>query len=528
MWTHFFFENLHFAVSLFAALVFFAVFWLYFDAWTGKKTIREGFRWAGFLLLSLSFFLTATQIESTVLPASFLGEELTGWLMVVLRGGGYVALIVSLIVDPLQSRPRMSAGMVVLGAQTQVFSSLFALSFPLFSALVSLMYLRRATVGLEHHLKPKAAAFFMLSLYEFIKLSNLLRSTTNVGILQLVSPFGPLWIVEQLLLITAAAILGGWVFGYLLKRFMSQLFMFYTAAIVAIFLVTTVTFTGLLLKSLEDETLRQLTTDVKVLEFTLDSKKQTALSDAQLLAQNTDIVTGIVEGERKTLADLAEKFLLTKQQNFLVVVDSDGRVMARGEDRERVGDSLSDDPLVKQVLAGRSAVTVYSQAGALSPLISVRAAVPVKNEEKLVGAIVVGSQIDNTFVDGIKAATGLEATIYGGDRIAATTLRAQDGKSRLLGIKESHKQVTTQVLTQGESFSGDTTSENVPYFGAYLPLKDVEDNPVGMLFVGKPQTTVLRTAGRAIEFTFISAVVLIFLALLPAYLISRYMTYQIE
>jgi len=61
-----------------------------------------------------------------------------------------------------------------------------------------------------------------------------------------------------------------------------------------------------------------------------------------------------------------------------------------------------------------------------------------------------------------------------------------------------------------------------------LPLKDVDNNPVGMLFVGKPQVGVLQAAGRSIEMTFLVAVILLVLSIIPAYFISKYLTNQIR
>ena len=49
----FFGQNIHFAINLFAALVFFAVFWLYFDAWTNKHDVKVLAKWLGFLLVAI-------------------------------------------------------------------------------------------------------------------------------------------------------------------------------------------------------------------------------------------------------------------------------------------------------------------------------------------------------------------------------------------------------------------------------------------------------------------------------------------
>ena len=139
-----------------------------------------------------------------------------------------------------------------------------------------------------------------------------------------------------------------------------------------------------------------------------------------------------------------------------------------------------------------------------------------------------GTLIDNAFVDGLKNATGLETSIYADNQISATTLVSVDNKSRLIGIKEEDPKIKTQVLDKAESYTGSIDIINTPYFATYLPLLDVDDNPVGMLFVGKPQTEVLALAGQAIELTYLVVIALLILSLVPAYFVSRAIVKQLK
>ena len=66
--------NFHFVVSLLAALVTFAVAWLYFDAWTGQKDLKQSPSFFGFLFLSLSFVAQAVLIDQSLFETSFLGS----------------------------------------------------------------------------------------------------------------------------------------------------------------------------------------------------------------------------------------------------------------------------------------------------------------------------------------------------------------------------------------------------------------------------------------------------------------------
>ena len=528
MWYQFFLENIHFAINLGASLMFFSVAWLYFDAWTGRRNLKDAIRWLGFLFLSISFLAVAVHIESAILPTPLISEDIRILLLGFLRIAGYGLLIIGLILDPLIPKPSHKSLKVIIpvGLVPVVYSIQFL--FPIFAVIAGFLYLRRATVGLEDHIKPVALVFFILSISELLSLSSLFQTTENVSLFNIVASFGILWILQHIALLISVILLSRWAFSYLLKRFQSQLYIIFSLAILAIFLVTTVAFTALLLKQLEQDAISQLTSNVKVLGYAVDSKRGEAVSDAQVLAQNAQVIQQVQDRSLVPLFETSESFLLAKKMSFLTIVDANGQVLARGEDREHVKDSLSDDSLVRKALNGESVSSVTSKEGVVAPQISIRGASPIKSGDSIIGAVITGVAIDDAFVDNIKKTTGLEASIYGNNKISATTLTSPDGKSRLSGISEVNKNINSKVLGKAAGYSGAVTFANIAYFASYLPLKDVDNNPVGMLFVGKRQIGVLETAAKSIEFTFIISALLLVLSIIPALLISRYIARQLE
>lgn len=531
MWNQFLLENIHFAINLFAALVFFAVFWLYFDSWVERKEGREIPKLAGLALISLSYLVHAASLETTILEISLLGSATHLQLLALTRLSGYSLLIAGVAAEQLQKHPTVE-GLSLARALFPI--SFFPLTlvngiYPAMAGAVGILYLRRATLGFERHLKPIAYAFFTLSLSELLALSGLFENLVNVDLFRLVAPFGPLWIIGHAALLVGVLILGRWSWQYLLRRLQPQLFMIFTGSVLTIFLLTSLTFTWLLVRNLQDESLRRLDTDVKVLSFAIESKKAEVLSDAQVIAQQGRVGDAVKAVDRLILADISQNFFLTKDQSFLAIVDANGMVLARGEDRERIGDSLSGDPLVRRALTGETVATTTIKDGVLAPDVSIRAVAPIKDSEaQVIGSVLAGYSVDNAFVDGIKEATGLEAAVYGENTLSATTLQSADGKSRWVGTKEVDEKVLAAVLARGESFTGEVEIGNTPYFAAYLPLTDVDNAPIGMLFVGEPQANVLITAGLAIEFTFVITALLLILSIAPAYLVSRHIVNQLR
>jgi len=511
MWNIFIFQNAHFAISLFAALVCFAIFWLYLDAWWERKPAVALPKIIGWLVLALSLAGLATTVEEIAGFKSFLAAGFWVQGLEIARWVGYL-LIAGSVLEPLPVKPKKSQKAFVLGSVA--WGKFF---LPITAVVAAWVYLRRATVGLENHLKPVALGLFIWAVSELVGLAILFRDTTNIDIYNMVASFGLLWLVQYGLLLIGSLVLGKWVFGYLLKRIQTQLFMIFTVVILTVFLVTTVAFTGLLLKNIQDEALVSLKTNAAVLAYGLNSLQNATSSDAQVLAQNTQIQMALQDGDKSILTTASEEVLLAKRLSSLVITDATGVVLVRGENRDRRGDSLSDDRLVKRAILGESVASVVTHNSVLADAIAARSAVPVKlSTGEVVGVVVAEVVVNDAFMDGLKRATGLEASVYVDDKLSASSLVLSDGKTRPIGT----------ALPVGAG--GSVNLLNTPYFAAELEVLDVDQVKVGTLWVGRPQVGVFAAAARSVELTFLIAVAMMAIAIVPAGLISRYITNQIQ
>lgn len=532
MWFHVVLEQTHFIGNIFVALVLFGASWLYFDAWLSRHAPKEFVRTAGFIFVSLGFLLHATHIESPLFTGLLLGGTVVVVVSNLLLAAGYAAILISLIMDPLPQKPKTVSPFSVSLVLPPIIASGATFILPPLQGVLALLtgglYLIRATRGLEKHLRLVALTFFCLGISHVLSVFSSFRTTTNVSLFEFVAPFGPVWIVEHVFLLIAALILGRWVFGYLLKRFESQIFMITTAGIVFVFLVTSLLFTTILLYNVKQEALEQLTSNAKVLSYALDSKKGEMLADAEVLAITGTVKEYIGNSASRQLRDTAEEYLLAKKLSTLLIVDPSGRVLARGEDKERFGDSVSGDPLFVRVRKGESSTSILPREGVLTEELLVRAGVPVMNGSEVVGVIMVSTLLDNAFVDGIKRSTGLESTVYAGDRISATTLVASDGITRPVGVRQLSGVVLRTVLAEGQVYAGESTFLGKAYLVSFFPIADADNQVVGMLFAGRPEEALFATAGRSFELSFIAVVVLLALSVFPSYAIARYISSQIK
>lgn len=397
-----------------------------------------------------------------------------------------------------------------------MMSTILQFSLPLICAVLAFMYWRRASIGLEDHLKHSAIGFFGLSLYELVGLASLFRDSQIVWVSKLTAPFGWASIVQYILLIVATAILAKWTWYYLLKRLSTQLFMLALTGAVGLSLLITGLFVTLLLQSVERESLTKLTSNAKVMASLVEEKKARLGSETRLFAQDGLIVEAIASGERKDLSDKVQEQMKASGAASLVLTDSQGKIILKGEDTEERGVSWSEDKYVIRALKGEQAMGIVSTSGVVAPEVSIRASVPAG-----VGAIVASQLLDNVYVDGLKESTGLSVSIYGDQLLSSTTENIGDGQTRLSGIKETNTKVIEQVWKKGEILAQASRVGEQDYLSAYVPLRDQDNEVTSVLQVSQPQVAALQAAGQAVQWTFALVILVMIVLSLPIYLVCQ-------
>lgn len=526
MLYQFLFANIHFALTVFGALVFFAGGWLFFDSWKMEKKHKTIIaRSIGFFLLAFAYGVHATTIQEPI----FLG------ILQVCKTLGLLIILLSLLFEPLSHNPSKPQNNLQQNAVFFPFSIASIVSSVLSAVLmlfISLVYFRRSMVGYEKQLRPAFYAFLLIAISEFLSFSFFFKETSIVFWSKLLSDYGLLWNIAHIFEFLGFVILGTWVYGYTRFRLNVQLFFITIISFLFIFLITTFIFTYSLLKNLENDALTHLKTNVNVLHYTLDGLKGQALTSARAVSGDSDIYEAVVQRNSDRLYALTSQFLIAHNTNFLVVTSSTGEVLMRAENKDKIGDTLTYDPLVQNALNNNPLSTVISTPGILAPVVQVQAASAIPNRAtdsaRPAGVIVTGFLVDNAFVDGVKSLTGLEASVFGDNIRAATTFLSPDGESRSIGTKETNSKVLEQVLKNGLIYAGPLQILNQPYYSVYSPLKTINGATIGMLYVGTPQTTILQTAQKSIQLTFLGSVILMILSFIPAYFLSRFIQKQIE
>jgi methyl-accepting chemotaxis protein len=242
------------------------------------------------------------------------------------------------------------------------------------------------------------------------------------------------------------------------------------------------------------------------------------------LTKNINIRDAVLSGNRESILAAATAEQQALGVDLITITDANGVVLARSHEPDNFGDDLSAQANVVQALSGTQ-YTSLEESSAI-PL-SVRSAVPFYDEEgALVGTLSTGFRLDNeVFVDKIKALTGAETTVFLGDTRLATTVVNADG-SRAVGTQATPA-VSAQVLG-GSNYAGMAQVVGRDSFVKYMPIKNSAGAVLGMLFVGKYSDIKGVAVSQFIMQGAIVAIILLVLAAVIIFIISKRITTPIK
>ena len=189
-------------------------------------------------------------------------------------------------------------------------------------------------------------------------------------------------------------------------------------------------------------------------------------------------------GETEKVKEIARGVREQSDIDAVTITDAKGIVVARGHSA-RVGDDISNRATMQMAMRGDVRAGVLYEPTAVVPY-TVRCDAPIYLDGALVGILSLALSISTeAYVDGVKAITGLDFTIFGGDTRVMTTLIDADGK-RNIGTKLDDVAVLESVLRRDEMVFRRVNLFDKPYSAAYWPIKNIEDRTIGMWFSGMP------------------------------------------
>ncbi len=123
-------------------------------------------------------------------------------------------------------------------------------------------------------------------------------------------------------------------------------------------------------------------------------------------------------------------------------------------------------------------------------------------------------------LDGIKAQTGIEYTIFFGKTRMLTSLYKQGTNERMNGTTASDSVYNTVVGQGKEFYAPDLVINNKPYAAYYVPLTQPDGTRIGMVFAGRETSRVTSNIRAIIIKMVILAVVLVGVILIAGMLVA--------
>ena len=259
-----------------------------------------------------------------------------------------------------------------------------------------------------------------------------------------------------------------------------------------------------------------------------------------LTAQRFFIKNALLERDVETLQRELEEIRKRESLDILTLTDKDGYVTVRSRNPATYGDSKANDKLVNIVLSKRevAAGTVivpreelikegqdlaeqayikFIHTPKARPRLEnegtsgmlIKAAAPVLDSDgNLLGILYGGKLINRNYeiVDQVKEIVyqGIKyqgkdigtVTIFQGDLRISTNVKRKDG-SRAIGTRVS-EEVYDQVLVKGLPWIGKAFVVNDWYITAYEPIKNINEEIIGILYVGILEKKFVNMRNRAI------------------------------
>lgn len=289
----------------------------------------------------------------------------------------------------------------------------------------------------------------------------------------------------------------------------------------------------------------------------------------QMTAERLFLAEGLRTGQFEQVERELKKIQVVYHLDFLTLVDRKGKVLLRARNTSVAGGDLSNDTFVmralkKQFVSGTQIIVQEELAKESSELVrqafmvlvptpkakpratdretagmALKAAVPVTDENGgIIGVLYGGKMLNRNYeiVDRIKDTvfrgekhegkdTGT-ATIFQWDLRISTNVRDKNG-NRAVGTQVS-SDVHERVLENGFTYIGRAFVVNANYITAYEPIRNIEGEIIGILYVGTLEQPFLDIRNGVI-FSFLGIAVLgVLITLILSFFLTKSITRPIS
>ena len=235
-------------------------------------------------------------------------------------------------------------------------------------------------------------------------------------------------------------------------------------------------------KEIMADTTSQLDYTAYGVEYILDDWQTSLEGDAKMLSEQEELQRLVLAGD---MAGMNEYILLVSEElglDFLVVLDSQGLVIANGDGSVARGQNLSSLLTVREGQQRKISYTVEN-IDSVGYYILSTAPVYAPGTSSIAALVLAGFSME-AFPSLIQDSYNVESTVFSGDIRSETTITDQNGQS-LKGTKLDNQMILDSVLKQGKTYKGENRIQGEDYYSIYFPIECKNGVITGMVFVAK-------------------------------------------
>lgn len=511
----FWLNNIHFALEFFGATALVVAAWLAVDAYALTREKKA-------LLKVFGFALIAAWQVIHALDATTEGLLLIGIGALI---GGAGCMFLNLYLEAPPARPKSFELVFVIPGAAGLLGHFFTIAGFLTLGAAAVAF-RRYRGELNKPLKPIWLGFGFLAASFFAGAVSARHLVPDAW-----------WFVEHALRMVGFIALTVWVWQYLSLRLKEQLLLVFVAMSLLVSLVVTFTFSALLLARMRADATQSLKANARVFSYALGERIETAQSKARLAALDPKLMEATLARDFGAMEDRVKSLREDLGVDFVTLVEqASGEVVVRATYRTVRGEKASADSVIAGALEGRNTGDIVAAApeglsirGASTVLLNpppivgegfVRSLPPVPGSY----IVEVGFLLDPIFLDNFKKLTGLDATVFAGDLLHASTIVDIDGKTQPVGVRLTDPALRDVVFTKQKAFTGSATFLGKPHLASYLPLQNSLGTLVGIVAASRPEVEISKAAIATNRLTLFTTLLIVLALLLPAYFVVRSIT----
>ena len=181
-----------------------------------------------------------------------------------------------------------------------------------------------------------------------------------------------------------------------------------------------------------------------------------------------------------SIVDLLAERQKDLKYDFAILLDPDGRVVARTDKPSAAGEDLSQRPLVARAVQEYEAAGIWQEGGNLYEAV----AVPVVRDFTVFGYLVAGFAIDDAKARAVQKVSGNDIAFVammndGRPAIVATTLPGEEARALLEELRADRPMLAKVVMAGEEVPQAELDVRGESQLASLLPLEDAQGKPVG-------------------------------------------------